>query len=178
MTRAPGRRLDDPPLPGAENMARDEALLATRCIPTLRFYRWEQPTVSLGYFQAAADLPLDALRARGMAVVRRDTGGKAILHDRELTYSLCAPASGALGGGPAAAMRTIHEALATELARQAGKEVAIREQHTLQSDRAGSAWCFEDSSSLDLVLDGRKLVGSAARRRGAQERRHCGLERR
>ena len=76
MTRAPGRRLDDPPLPGAENMARDEALLATRCIPTLRFYRWEQPTVSLGYFQAAADLPLDHAR---LAVLHLQEGLRVCL---------------------------------------------------------------------------------------------------
>lgn len=146
-------------------MARDEALLATRCEPTLRFYRWAQPTVSLGYFQAASELPLEELRARGYTIVRRDTGGKAILHDRELTYSLCAPETGALAGGPATAMRAIHEALATELSRQAATTVQLRETAAMQSDRVGSAWCFEDSSPLDLALDARKLVGSAARRR-------------
>ena len=146
-------------------MARDEALLATRREPTLRFYRWAQPTVSLGYFQAASELPLKELRARGYEIVRRDTGGKAILHDRELTYSLCAPETGALAGGPATAMRTIHEALASELSRQASSPVQLREGDTMQSDQIGSAWCFEDSSPLDLALDARKLVGSAARRR-------------
>lgn len=146
-------------------MARDEALLATRREPTLRFYRWAQPTISLGYFQSASELPLKDLRARGFAIVRRDTGGKAILHDRELTYSLCAPEQGALAGGPAAAMHTIHAALAEELSRQAHAPVTLRADAELTSDRTGSAWCFEDSSPLDLMLDHRKLVGSAARRR-------------
>lgn len=146
-------------------MARDEALLATRRIPTLRFYRWAQPTISLGYFQSAQELPLKDLRAQGYAIVRRDTGGKAILHDQELTYSLCAPESGALASGPAAAMQTIHVALAEELSRQAQAPVELRAGAELVSDRTGSAWCFEDSSPLDLILDRRKLVGSAARRR-------------
>lgn len=159
------RRLDDGALDGAENMARDEALLALRVAPTLRFYRWERPTLSLGWFQDAADLPLDAVAARGGAVVRRMTGGKAILHEHELTYALCAPERGPLGGGPAAAMRAIHSAWATELGRQVGASVEIRGVGSLASDLHGSAWCFEDSSPLDLALRGRKLLGSAARRR-------------
>jgi lipoate-protein ligase A len=146
-------------------MARDEALLATRELPTLRFYRWARPTISLGYFQAADSLPLEKYRAEGIEILRRDTGGKAILHDRELTYSLCAPETGALAGGPAAAMQAIHAALATELTRQAQVAVRIRADTAMLSDRPGSAWCFEDSSPLDLAMQGRKLLGSAARRR-------------
>lgn len=165
MNTAPARRLDDPALPGAVNMARDEALLATRTTPTLRFYRWARPTLSLGYFQSASDLPLESLREQGIDLVRRETGGKAILHDRELTYSLCAPESGALAGGPGAAMQAVHEALAPELSRQAARAIELRHASSLLSDRDGSAWCFEESSALDLVIDGRKLLGSAARRR-------------
>jgi len=159
------RLLQDGASAGAVNMARDEALLELRTVPTLRFYRWALPTLSLGYFQRAADLPLDAVRARGGEVVRRSTGGKAILHEHELTYSLCAPETGALAGGPAAAMAAVHEALAQDLARQAGAEVRLRQEAAMASDIQGSAWCFEDSSPLDLALDGRKLLGSAARRR-------------
>jgi lipoyl(octanoyl) transferase len=162
---APARRLDDPALAGAVNMARDEALLATRAVPTLRFYRWAKPTLSLGYFQAADSLPLDQYRAEGTDILRRDTGGKAILHDRELTYALCAPETGPLAGGPAAAMQTIHIALAAELTRQVHEAISIRAETILLSDRPGSAWCFEDSSPLDLAMRGRKLLGSAARRR-------------
>jgi len=146
-------------------MARDEALLACRTIPTLRFYRWATPTLSLGYFQPAHDLPLEGVRARGCDIVRRSTGGKAILHEAELTYSLCAPEVGALAGGPAAAMTAIHQALGAALARQAGADVPMRQKSTLHSDIQGSAWCFEDSSPLDLTLGARKLLGSAARRK-------------
>ncbi|KAA3607246.1 MAG: lipoate--protein ligase [Planctomycetota bacterium] len=160
-----GRWLSDPPLPGAENMARDEALLDLRRLPSLRFYAWAKPTLSLGYFQSASALPIAALRQRGIDVVRRSTGGKAILHHEELTYSLCAPEQGPLAGGPAAAMERIHSALAQALSNQLEHPLRLRGQQPLASDRAGSAWCFEDSSPLDLALDGRKLLGSAARRR-------------
>jgi lipoate-protein ligase A len=162
---AAARLLLDPALPGALNMARDEALLLRRSAPTLRFYRWARPTLSLGWFQSAAELPLDAVLARGGEVVRRPTGGKAILHEHELTYALCAPEEDALAGGPAAAMRAIHDALAAELGRQSGADLSIRGAPRLLSDAAGSAWCFEDSSPLDLALAGRKVLGSAARRR-------------
>jgi lipoate-protein ligase A len=178
-----GRRLHDDALAGAENMARDEALLMERKAPTLRFYSWLRPTVSLGYFQAAADLPLEDLRTQGFDIVRRSTGGKAILHQHELTYSLCLPESGAMAGGPESAMTNIHQALATELERQgraagakdesggtsgenqAGGTISMRADSILLSDSSGSAWCFEDSSPLDLILEDRKLLGSAARRK-------------
>jgi lipoate-protein ligase A len=159
-----GRRLHDDALAGADNMARDEALLIERKLPTLRFYSWARPTLSLGYFQAARDLPLKEIRAQGIDVVRRSTGGKAILHQHELTYSLCVPEVGAMQGGPAQAMSTIHQALAAELEHQHGGTIRERGQSTLDSDHIGSAWCFEDSSPLDLVLEHRKLLGSAARR--------------
>ena len=146
-------------------MGRDEALLELRVAPTLRFYRWARPTLSLGYFQRYGDLPAAAVLARGGEVVRRMTGGKAILHEHELTYCLCAPETGALAGGPARAMEAIHEVLAGVLSAEARSGVAVRRAAPMASDRAGSAWCFEDSSPLDLALDGRKLLGSAARRR-------------
>jgi lipoate-protein ligase A len=160
----PGRLLCDPPLAGATNMARDAALLVHRACPSLRFYRWCKPTLSLGYFQSADELPLDEVMARGGEVVRRSTGGKAILHEHELTYSLCCPETGALSGGPAREMRLIHEALTSYLSELTESEVTLSENQTLLSDVAGSAWCFEDSSPLDLVLGKRKLLGSAARR--------------
>ncbi|MCP4093778.1 MAG: hypothetical protein GY747_10055 [Planctomycetes bacterium] len=175
-----GRRLHDDALAGADNMARDEALLTERKVPTLRFYSWLRPTLSLGYFQTADDLPLEQMRAQGFDIVRRSTGGKAILHQHELTYSLCVPETGAIQGGPAAAMSAIHEALASELVRQTGEvgtlgtaagskradnNISMRADSTLLSDNSGSAWCFEDSSPLDLILEQRKLLGSAARRK-------------
>ncbi|MDP6941146.1 MAG: hypothetical protein QGH51_03870 [Planctomycetota bacterium] len=159
------RLLLDPPLDGALNMARDEALLELRSIPSLRFYRWVRPTLSLGYFQTAEDLPLETVRKRGCDIVRRTTGGKAILHEHELTYSLCVPEEGFLSGGPAKTMEIIHCCLLEELSLQAKGSVNLRIGEKMRSDVPHSAWCFEDSSPLDIGLDNKKLLGSAARRR-------------
>ena len=84
------RLLHDPPAAGAWNMAVDEALLETAAdsgVATLRFYQWNEPTLSLGYFQAATDRDQHPA-SRDCPLVRRASGGGAILHDRELTYSM------------------------------------------------------------------------------------------
>src|SRR5690242_1143259 len=84
------RLILDPPAPGSWNMAVDEALLETAAdagIATLRFYQWNEPTLSLGYFQAAAERNQHSMSS-GCPLVRRASGGGAILHDRELTYSI------------------------------------------------------------------------------------------
>ncbi|MBC8405070.1 MAG: lipoate--protein ligase family protein [Planctomycetes bacterium] len=158
------RCLLDQALPGAVNMARDAALLSCRLQPTLRFYQWLRPTLSLGYFQAAADLPLEQFKAQGFDLVRRRTGGKAILHHLEQTYSLCFPEDLLPHKGPANLMRELHQCLADEINQQAELDVQVRSEQKLASDIPGSPWCFEDSSALDLVQGRRKLVGSAARR--------------
>jgi len=116
----------DPPASGAWNMAVDEALLTAaandgQC--ALRFYRWQEPTLSLGYFQAYAD------RRRHEAsvdcpVVRRASGGGAILHDIELTYSLAVPEGHPLAVGRLRTYRVVHEALIEALA-QWGIEAAM-----------------------------------------------------
>jgi lipoate-protein ligase A len=158
------RCLLDQALPGAVNMARDAALLSCRLQPTLRFYQWQRPTLSLGYFQAAADLPLEQFKAKGFDIVRRRTGGKAILHHMEQTYSLCFPEVLLPQKGPANLMRELHQCLADEINQQAELDVQVRSDQKLASDIPGSPWCFQDSSALDLVQGKRKLVGSAARR--------------
>src|SRR2546430_14140380 len=99
------RLLLDKPASGAWNMAVDEVLLdavtAGTAPPTLRFYAWTPPCLSLGYFQPFDVVDVDGCWALGVDVVRRPTGGRAILHDRELTYSVVLPASvlGQDGGG-------------------------------------------------------------------------------
>ena len=145
-------------------MALDEALLEHRLIPTLRFYTWDKPTISLGRFQNQAEAEQLQSLAPDSEVVERRTGGKAILHDQELTYSLCTPETGALAGGPAKAMQAIHLVLAAELNRQTSLDICLRGKDPASSDVTDSPWCFEDSSPYDLILEGKKLLGSAARR--------------
>src|SRR6188474_2624923 len=87
------RLIVDPPASGAWNMAVDEALLETAAISglaTLRFYTWQEPTLSLGYFQSAVDRDHHP-DGRDCPLVRRASGGGAIIHDRELTYSIALP---------------------------------------------------------------------------------------
>jgi lipoate-protein ligase A len=162
------RLLVDTPADGAWNMAVDEVLLdgvaAGTALPTLRFYEWTPPCLSLGYFQPFDVVDLDGCRRLGVEVVRRPTGGRAILHDRELTYSVTLPAS-LLGhdGGVLPSYYRLSLALREGLVRL-GVPV------TLAPESANGAGhgpvCFDRPSAHEILLDGRKLVGSAQMRRG------------
>jgi lipoate-protein ligase A len=149
------------PRSGAENMARDTALLAraARTGETVfSVYSWERPTLSFGRNQAALGLyDVDKIRASGLSVVRRPTGGRAILHDREVTYSVTAPLDGAppLREAYTRINNILIEGLArlgvsTELAASGARAPA-------PTDRP----CFETPTQGELVAQGRKLVGSA-----------------
>ena len=114
--RRPLRIIHDGAHDGPTNMARDEALLALvgegKSPPTLRTYLWSPPTISLGYFQKYADYERLDPPAGELPVVRRQTGGGAILHDRELTYSITLPASHPLlADGPNTLSEVAHDAL-------------------------------------------------------------------
>ncbi len=164
------RLLYDPPLPGARNMARDEALLravgAGAAPPTLRVYAWNPPTLSLGYGQPVRDVDELRLAERGWGLVRRLTGGRAILHTDELTYSITLPESHPLAAGSIIeSYRRLSRALAE--AAQALGSMPRAERAAARSP--GSAVCFETPSHYELTVNGRKLVGSA------QARRHGGV---
>jgi lipoate-protein ligase A len=159
--------------PGA-NMALDEAQLELDGLPpTLRFYTWQPEALSLGWFQRVEDVP--AARG-GLVVVRRLTGGGAIHHAAELTYSLAGPADAPpfVGSVPRSYER-IHAALAAVLATL-GVATELRGERALASDLAGTGMCFHASSALDLVRDGRKLVGSAQRRRRGRVLHHGSIK--
>jgi lipoate-protein ligase A len=156
------------------NMGLDEALLDSDDErPVLRLYSWSPDTLSLGYFQAHA--AFEQLAPTG-AVVRRITGGGAIHHTRELTFSIAAPASHALYRGPLAeSYRRVHEALFVAL-RRMGVEPALCGAAHLASDIADSGMCFHKSTALDIVWNGRKGVGSAQRRRGQRVLHHGSIK--
>jgi lipoyl(octanoyl) transferase len=172
----PWRLLLDPPAPGAWNMAVDEVLLdgviAGTAPPTLRFYGWAPPCLSLGYFQPFDAVNLDGCRAMGVDVVRRPTGGRAILHDRELTYAVALPAS--ILGHDFGVLPSYHRlslALHDGL-RKLGIPATlapVTEGHPRAS--YGPA-CFDRPSAHEILLDGRKLVGSAQVRRGGALLQH------
>lgn len=162
------RLLQTPPLPGALNMAIDHTLLETYPLhpqPTLRFYRWKPASVSLGVAQRLArDVDQAACAELGIDVVRRPTGGRAILHDQEVTYALVIAVNHPLIGGSSVveAYRAISTALCAGLAALGiAAELAPRAKR----QQAQSAACFDRLSDYEITVGGRKLVGSAQARR-------------
>jgi len=162
-------------------MARDEAILTLvgkgESPPTIRFYRWNEPTISLGYFQEYADYERLAPPAGELAVVRRQTGGGAILHDLELTYSVALPLNHELvaGGRCNFLYEHVHAAFSAVLARHG---VPIQRGCADKGDAAshrGPFFCFERHSCFDVLVEGRKLIGSAQRRTSGAVLQHGSL---
>jgi len=149
-------------------MARDEALLtavgAGESPPTLRLYQWDPPTISLGYFQRFADYEALDPPAGELPVVRRLTGGGAILHDLELTYSLTLPLSHRLlDRGPHRLYEIAHGAIAAAL-RPLGVKAAPCGFTDDSTPRRGPFFCFERRHEYDLLIGRAKVAGSAQRR--------------
>lgn len=157
----PWRLLLSAPAPGHWNMALDEALMARarRTGETvLRVYGWNAPTLSFGRNQTArGGYDPERLRAEGVAVVRRPTGGRAILHHREITYSVAAPA-GAMGELRESYTR-INRLLVAAL-HALGVEASVVAS-TPHAAAPGLTPCFDHPSTGELVHGDRKLVGSA-----------------
>jgi lipoate-protein ligase A len=173
----PFRLILDPPKSGAENMAIDEALLGTMeegvlsgapQIPILRLYSWSEPTLSIGYMQKAG--VFKALN--GLPIVRRITGGRAVLHDTELTYSLVCPQDNPLfAKGIEGAYRLVSSAIVDTL-KGVGIDASF-EKGDLKGKAAKSGKereaCFLTTSRYEVVVrDGegqaKKLAGSSQRR--------------
>jgi lipoate-protein ligase A len=148
------------------NMGLDEALLESAgSPPTLRFYTWHPATLSLGYFQRFDDVPA---AAQARAVVRRITGGGAIHHVNELTFSITAPLEHRIYAGPVAeSYERVHRAIARSL-RELGAPAELRGAAPLDSDRSATGMCFHESTPLDLAWNARKGVGSAQRRKAGR----------
>lgn len=167
---------------GATNMAVDEALLLGvgrgSSPPTVRVYSWEPPTVSTGRSQdLTRELDLAACAARGFGIVRRPTGGRAVLHSGELTYAVAAPSGRPpLGSTIQETYRAIADALLEGL-RLLGVDADLERVGTGASreGRGPSAPCFVSSGRFEVVVGGRKLVGSAQRRGGRGVLQHGSL---
>ena len=161
MLRTHWRLLLTPASGGAENMALDEALMSRARETrewTLRVYSWSRPTISFGRNEAARrHYDPERIRARDLAVVRRPTGGRAILHDREITYSVTAPAADA--GDLRASYERINRLLVAGLSRL-GVDARVADRDT-RGATPGPAPCFNEPWAGELTLGGRKLAGSA-----------------
>lgn len=156
---------------GARNMALDEAILeSVSCgdsLPTLRLYAWQPACLSLGYAQPVGDVDQEALAERGWQLVRRPTGGRAILHTDELTYAVIAPDSHPdLRGGVLESYRRLSKGLIAGLVALGLHVDPVREISVAPGSRENPV-CFEAPSAYEITVAGLKLLGSAqVRRRG------------
>ncbi|MEE8356216.1 MAG: lipoate--protein ligase family protein [Anaerolineales bacterium] len=154
-------------MPGSLNMAVDAAILSAvgrnEVPPTLRLYRWDPPCISLGYSQPYSDLDQVLLQTWGWDVVRRPTGGRAILHTDELTYAVIGPKTDPrLDGGLLQTYRRISSALSSSL-KILGLPVEI---HSGKNPDANSQpVCFENPSDFEITVEGKKIIGSAQARK-------------
>ncbi|SDF35919.1 lipoate-protein ligase A [Sporolituus thermophilus DSM 23256] len=163
------RVIFDGPHDARHNMAVDEAILCCHAAgaapPTLRFYTWQPPALSIGYFQKAhAEVDVDACRARGIDFVRRITGGRAVLHDRELTYSVVVREDHpllpptllgsyrVLSQGLIAGLRALGVAAEMSLPGAAFGQTA-------RLPKNGA--CFDAPSFYEITVQRKKLLGSA-----------------
>ena len=160
----------DPPRSGESNMAIDEALLrnATPAWPVvLRVYRWDRPTLSIGHFQQLEDRN-EVPHLSELPWVRRKTGGGAIVHDRELTYSILIPnrANYSVKGHNEALYRAVHSSFVEQL-QELGWDARLSESCTCAAtvEKIPAHFlCFSRRSPVDLIIDNAKILGSAQRR--------------
>lgn len=144
-------------------MAADAALLETVAAggaPAIRIYRWQPACLSFGRNQRTAGIDPSRISAQGWDVVRRPTGGLAVLHDREITYAVVAPAASL--GGPRAGYRRIHGSIARGLAGL-GIPTDLAAPGSLPSPDGEIPACFAAPAGGEVLVRGRKLVGSAQR---------------
>lgn len=166
--------LDHEPREGAWNMAVDEVLLESaleRDVASLRFYRWCEPTASLGHFQQETDFRAES-RFAHLPAVRRLSGGGTLIHDHEVTYSLVLPSSQRVVAHPVELYGLIHRGFIAVL-RSRGVDVGMRGETVLLKHEP--LLCFAREDEHDLVAQGHKLLGSAQRRRRGAILQHGGL---
>lgn len=165
------RLIDDEEGSGAYNMAVDESIL--HCspqlkLPTLRFYTWDPPALSLGYFQNIKEIDREACQAKGIDIVRRVTGGRAVLHRHELTYSLVMPLF-MLPGTLIETYECISSALARGLKSLGLPAVLSPPRGRVSTETAA---CFDAPGSAEITVHGKKAIGSAQTRRGESLLQH------
>jgi len=160
----------------AENMAIDEAIFTGvqkgNSMPTIRFYDWQPSSVSCGYNQnISKEVDFVALKERGFGFVRRPTGGRLVLHDEEVTYSVISPVEGRLAGNITLSYSEISKALAAGLTLMGIDVDFERGALSSQHQRQAANPCFTSSSRYELKYKRKKIVGSAQVRK-----RNCILQ--
>jgi lipoyl(octanoyl) transferase len=164
------RVVKTPPAPGAWNMAVDEAILAAigrqDVPPTLRLFAWNPVCLSLGYAQPFSDVDDERLAQKGWDVVRRVTGGRAILHTDELTYSVIGPhGEPRLAGSVLESYQRLSQALLAALNTMALPAQALPKNQNPSEKKQPEPVCFEVPSNYEITVSGKKLIGSAQARK-------------
>ena len=162
------RLLITPPARGAWNMALDESILEHigrgDSGPTLRLYAWDPPCLSLGHAQPFSDVDMARLKERGWQVVRRATGGRAILHTDELTYSVTAPNDEPrIAGTVLESYNRLAQALLLAV-KELQLPVEMKEGK-IENGSMPNPVCFEVPSTYEITVGGKKLIGSAQARK-------------
>jgi lipoate-protein ligase A len=160
---------DTTPRSAAVNMAIDETLLESATVPSIRFYRWQSPALSFGYFGKFADV---AIYADERDLVRRWTGGGIVLHQDDFTYSIVIPARDqAFAESSVVIYESIHRSLCAALngigKHAIGAELVDPGSNTIPSQPAISPkvyHCFANPVRADVMINGRKVAGAAQRR--------------
>ncbi|VAX20320.1 Lipoate-protein ligase A [hydrothermal vent metagenome] len=146
-------------------MAVDTALMMSldqgfSTIPTLRLYGWEEPTLTAGYAQSYDDLKLTYLAQNKIPVTRRPTGGRALLHDDEVTYSVTVPSTSSHYGS----LRDIYTFISVALKKTLADIGVCADADTGETGSRGVASCFATRTKHEITVEGRKVTGSAQRR--------------
>jgi lipoate-protein ligase A len=167
-------------LRAAENMAVDEAVFRLNRReaqpPTLRFFGWRPPAVSLGYFQKTSrEIDVETCRRDGIDIVRRPTGGKAVLHEHELTYSLVASSDHPLFTGDILGTYRVISACIVEALKRLGLTPEMVSEGRSAVGTPLEAYCFAAPSKYELLVGGRKICGSAQVRGGGAFLQHGSL---
>lgn len=161
------------PMSPEMNMAIDEAILTLhsegKVPPTVRFYTWNPATLSIGYFQKSEkEIDLEVVRANKLGFVRRPTGGRAVLHDQELTYSVVVSEN---HPKMPASVTEAYQVISTgllhgfqQLGLQAEMVSLASEEEKEKYSSPGSSACFDSPSWYELVVEGKKVAGSAQTR--------------
>ncbi len=160
------RLIETGPKNGAMNMAIDEALIISE-EPVLRLYRWKPPCLSIGYFQAISQINTKECKRNGIDIVRRPTGGNAVLHDNELTYCVVINEK-YMPDSIIESYKTISKGL-LEALKMIGLKAKMNRDIKKQEK---SAICFNDPSWYEIIVNNKKIIGSAQKRMNGKILQH------
>ncbi len=146
-----------------KNMAIDKAILMSYedvCVPTLRFYRWEVATLSFGYFQELPENVIKVCKEKNIPIVRRPTGGKAVLHDDEITYSIVAPYYLFSNERNILSVYNSISKAFIKAFKDMNLEVELAQSKISNNS---SQFCFSEQSYYEITINSKKIIGNAQR---------------